>query len=183
MTRAGRLRLIVIVTAIAMLETACRTGLIPSITMIPPSLMVVALVDLLRSGKLATDIFATLSNVAIAIILSMLAGVLVGTLIASTLTSSWYTPYLLRRHLDIPLADSWRAIVRPALAISVAGLLVYLLIMWLQAVLPQTLVLFVGTGALAGILLAAFTWLLFLRQSFGIYIPVSLRPLLLVKNP
>lgn len=112
-----------------------------------------------------------------------LAGVLVGTLIASTLTSSWYTPYLLRRHLDIPLVDSWRAIVRPALAISVAGLLVYLLIMWLQAVLPQTIILFVGTGALAGILLAAYTWLLFLRQSFGIYIPVSLRPLLLVKNP
>ncbi len=83
MTRAGRLRLIVIVAAIAMLETACRTGLIPTITMIPPLLMVVALVDLLRSGKFATDIIATLSNVAIAIILAMVAGVLIGTTLHS----------------------------------------------------------------------------------------------------
>jgi NitT/TauT family transport system permease protein len=82
-TRAGRLRLIVIIAAIAMLETACRTGLIPTITMIPPSLMVVALVDLLRSGKFATDIIATLSNVAIAIVLAMVAGVLIGTTLHS----------------------------------------------------------------------------------------------------
>ena len=83
MTRAGRLRLIVIVAAVLLLEAACRTGLIPSITMIPPTTMMVALVDLLRSGKYAVDIIATLSNVAIAIVLAMIAGVLIGTTLHS----------------------------------------------------------------------------------------------------
>ena len=83
MTQAGWLRLFVIVGAIGFIEAACRFGLIPSITMIPPSRMVIALIDLLSSGKFTIDITVTLSNVSIAIVLAMVVGVLVGTALHS----------------------------------------------------------------------------------------------------
>jgi len=78
-TRAGWLRLAVIIGALALIEVACRIGWIPPITMIPPSKMVATLVELLQSGKYAIDILATLSNVSIAIVLATSVGVLVGT--------------------------------------------------------------------------------------------------------
>ena len=83
MKRATRWRIAVIAGAVAMLEAACRAGSVPAFTMIPPSAMVDALVEILRSGKYTTDIVATLSNVGIAIVVSTIAGVLLGTVLQS----------------------------------------------------------------------------------------------------
>ncbi|GGG62546.1 hypothetical protein GCM10011378_43380 [Hymenobacter glacieicola] len=122
-------------------------------------------------------------NIALSVFLGQqigLPGVLVGTLIASSLTSSWYTPYLLKKYLAIPLRDSWSSILVPAAGISVAGGVVYMLVQWAQVVLPNTVLLFGLLGCLAGVLLAAFTWLVFLRRPFGPYVPARLQRILLV---
>lgn len=50
-----------------------------------------------------------------------LPGVLAGTLIASLITSTWYTPYLIQQYIGLPLRDAWQAIVRPSVGISIVG--------------------------------------------------------------
>jgi O-antigen/teichoic acid export membrane protein len=109
-----------------------------------------------------------------------LPGVLIGTLVASLLTSVWYTPYLLSRHLGLTPGAMAGAVVRPMLGISLAGVAIYGLVWGARHVLPDSLWLFGAVGALCGILLTAFTWLLFLRTPFAAYVPVSLRRYLLV---
>ena len=47
----------------ALLEVLCRTGVISSLTAIPPSAMIEGLVKILRSGKFTPDIVTTLRNV------------------------------------------------------------------------------------------------------------------------
>jgi NitT/TauT family transport system permease protein len=78
-TRVGLLRLAVIVGAVLTLELLIRTGIVPRFTIIPPSEMASALVGILASGKFKIDITVTLSNVAIAIVSSMIVGVAAGT--------------------------------------------------------------------------------------------------------
>lgn len=109
-----------------------------------------------------------------------LPGVLVGTLVASLLTSVWYTPYLLNRHLGLTFGAIATAVVRPALGISLAGAAVYGLVWSVRHVLPNSLLLFFAVGAVAGAFLTAFTWLFFLRTPFASYVPASLRRYLLV---
>jgi NitT/TauT family transport system permease protein len=77
------LRAGLILLAVGALEVLCRTGIIPSLTAIPPSAMVASLVEILRSGRFATDIVATLRNVSISIAAAMLVGVLIGTTLQS----------------------------------------------------------------------------------------------------
>ena len=101
MHHAGVLRTIVIVIAVALLEFLCRTGVISSFTMIPPSAIVVNLVEILASGRFNEDIIATLRNVAIAIVASMIAGPL-----AAVLLHQWPA---FRRILD-PLFATYYAI-------------------------------------------------------------------------
>jgi NitT/TauT family transport system permease protein len=74
MSRATLLRIGLIVAALGALEILCRTGVIASITMIPPSAMVTGLVAILASGRFNLDIAVTLRNVALAIVAAMLAG-------------------------------------------------------------------------------------------------------------
>lgn len=101
MHRAGVIRTIVIVAAVALLEFLCRSGIISSFTMIPPSVIVVSLVDILQSGKFNDDIAATMRNVAVAILAAMIAGPL-----AAVLLHQWPA---LRRILD-PLFATYYAI-------------------------------------------------------------------------
>ncbi len=77
------LRVALILLAVGALEVLCRTGVIPSLTAIPPSAMVVSLYEILRSGRFAPDIVATLRNVSISIAAAMVVGVLVGTTLQS----------------------------------------------------------------------------------------------------
>jgi len=84
MTRAGLARLVLLLLLVGTLEILCRTGVIPSFTVIAPSAMAQSLWKVLASGKFTPDIVATLTNVAIAIVTSMLAGVTLGTLLQSS---------------------------------------------------------------------------------------------------
>lgn len=83
MSSPGVLRVALILLALGALEVLCRTGVIPSLTAIPPSAMVVSLYEILRSGRFTPDIVATLRNVSIAIAAAMGVGVLVGTTLQS----------------------------------------------------------------------------------------------------
>ena len=76
-------RIFLILGAILLLELLCRLGIIPNFTVIPPSAMAQSLWNILASGKFTADIAATLTNVGIAIVAAMIAGVALGTLLQS----------------------------------------------------------------------------------------------------
>lgn len=75
MTRAGWYRLVIVVGLVALLEALCRTGIVPKATMIPPSLMAVALVGLVQKAPwFWTDVGFTFRNFAAAILMSAVGG-------------------------------------------------------------------------------------------------------------
>ncbi len=81
MKRATRLRIAVLAAAVATVELLCRSGVIGAFTMIPPSLMVTSLWDLLASGRLHNDIARTLTAVLIAFGGAVTVGALAGAVI------------------------------------------------------------------------------------------------------
>jgi NitT/TauT family transport system permease protein len=78
MSRAGWIRLVVIVGAVCLLELACRTGLVDKKVVITPSEMVAALGPLLWSGEINGDIVRTLASVAVAATASVVVGFILG---------------------------------------------------------------------------------------------------------
>ena len=87
MNRLKLARLLVVLAILLLLEVACRTGLISAYSLIPPSQMVVAMIEMLRSGELTAEIAQTL----LAIVISVVAAIVVGILVAIVLQSfaSW----------------------------------------------------------------------------------------------
>lgn len=81
MSRAAWLRLIVIVGFIAAIELLCRIGVIDRLTMIPPSAMAVSLAHLTAGGEVYDDLIFTLTNIAAAVALSIVAGFVLGAVI------------------------------------------------------------------------------------------------------
>jgi len=75
-------RMLVAAALVVALEVLCRTGVIDALTMIPPSQMAVALVDMIRHADwFWADARYTFQNVTAAILLSIVPGFLVGLLI------------------------------------------------------------------------------------------------------
>ena len=81
MSRAGWIRVSVVVAAVAAVELLCQDGIITRFTMIPPSEMVVALAGILTSGRLTPAIVRTLRIVGIALAASILVGFVLGALL------------------------------------------------------------------------------------------------------
>lgn len=81
MKLATKLRIVVLVGAVAAVEGLCRAGVIKTFTMIPPSEMVLSLWRLIAAGKLHTDMVRTLSAVGIALVSAIVVGAIVGALI------------------------------------------------------------------------------------------------------
>lgn len=75
------IRLLVLVAAFGLLELACRTGSIDRHTMPPPSLIAVYAWDVLASGRVTGDILMTLQNVAVAFLLAVGCGFLIGVVL------------------------------------------------------------------------------------------------------
>lgn len=83
MRRAGRrhaasIRLALLLAAVVALELLCRTGAIARITLVAPSEMVTTLVRLFATGSHDADILFTVTNIAAAIALSSVAGIVIG---------------------------------------------------------------------------------------------------------
>jgi NitT/TauT family transport system permease protein len=100
-SRPARLRLLVFVAAILAVEILCRTGVIVRFTMIPPSEMFLGLIRAVGSPELVNDIAMTMTNVAVALVLAIVVGFIVGALLS-------LAPRV-RRVVD-PLLASWYAI-------------------------------------------------------------------------
>jgi NitT/TauT family transport system permease protein len=74
MNRAGWIRLTLLVGAVAVLEAACRAGLVNREAVIPPSAMARGAWLALQSTETRGDILLTLQTVAVALILALVAG-------------------------------------------------------------------------------------------------------------
>jgi NitT/TauT family transport system permease protein len=74
-------RIAVIAGAVLTLEIACRAGLINPLTLIPPSEMAAAMVQILASGEINDDIAHTFLTVAIAFMAAVLVGFVVGAVL------------------------------------------------------------------------------------------------------
>ncbi|MEA2928604.1 MAG: hypothetical protein QOG38_1032 [Hyphomicrobiales bacterium] len=74
-------RVAVIAGSVVLLEILCRTQIINPLTLIPPSEMVSALWDMIVSGRIWDDLAQTFSTVAIAFVLSVIVGLVVGAII------------------------------------------------------------------------------------------------------
>ncbi|WP_210519754.1 lipopolysaccharide biosynthesis protein [Hymenobacter terricola] len=111
-------------------------------------------------------------------------GILLGTILASLLTSAWYVPYLLKKHLTISFFDS---MVRPALwpivGVSLAGAGVYALLQLVNN-LPMFnhWLWFLPLGAVASVVMSAFAWLVYLRGPLGEYVPIRFRRYLFLNS-
>jgi NitT/TauT family transport system permease protein len=81
MTYEGRIRLGVIVSFIALIETLCRLKIIPATVMIAPSEMAGALAAILVSGEFNGDIASSTGNVAAAAVISVVLGFVAGLVI------------------------------------------------------------------------------------------------------
>src|SRR5437763_2122367 len=101
MTRAGWIRLVLIVGALAMLEAACRYGLISRHAVIPPTTMFQGAWQAVGSDETRADVLLTLQNVALSLVLSLLVGTAAGLLL--------HKATRLRRALD-PLLASYYAV-------------------------------------------------------------------------
>jgi NitT/TauT family transport system permease protein len=98
-TRVAVYRLLAVAIPVALLEAACRTGLISGQTLPPPSTIVAGLAAILASGKMTGAILETLGNVLAAFAAASVAGVAIGALIhrlapvrriLEPLFSTWY---------------------------------------------------------------------------------------------
>ncbi len=81
MKPATQLRWAGVICLVLLIELLCRTGVIPSLTMIPPSEMATGLFAMLRSGEINVDLRTTLGGVAIAAVSAITTGFLAGVAI------------------------------------------------------------------------------------------------------
>jgi NitT/TauT family transport system permease protein len=73
----------VVAGCVLALELACRTGMIDQLTLIPPSAMAGAMLELLASGEISGDIAHTFLTVAIAFVAAVLVGFSGGAILHS----------------------------------------------------------------------------------------------------
>lgn len=77
-------RILFVLAILVILEIACRTGLITAYTLTPPSEIVVAMVEMLRSGELNKEIGETLLAIFISVVLAIAAGILIAIFLHAT---------------------------------------------------------------------------------------------------
>lgn len=81
LSRGARLalaRIAVVLGAVLLLELLCRTAIINPLTVIPPSAMASAMVDLVGSGSVTADIAQTFTTVGLSFVASVLVGTVIG---------------------------------------------------------------------------------------------------------
>jgi NitT/TauT family transport system permease protein len=81
MNKVALVRLCVIAGAALFVEALCRFGVINRLTLVPPSQMATFLLHLLVSGELNKAMVQTFSNVAIAFVLSVVLGFMLGAVV------------------------------------------------------------------------------------------------------
>jgi NitT/TauT family transport system permease protein len=102
-SRAGIVRTLVVVVAVGCLEVLCRAGIINRLTMIPPTEMAAALWQIIASGKFNADILFTVINTAVAVVLSVVGGFLMGTTLHAFPRVRHATEPLLSAYYAVPV--------------------------------------------------------------------------------
>jgi len=77
----GKVRLVLAAALVLLLEALCRFGFIDRFAMIPPSEILWHLAKILTAGQMWPAILKTLTNVVVACVAAVIAGVILGTLI------------------------------------------------------------------------------------------------------
>ena len=138
---------------------------------------------IVRASSLAAIVEAIL-NITISVALGRLIGlngILLGTIIAALLTSTWYVPYLLRKHLGVSLnLYLVQGLGKPVVGISLLGACLYGGLQYVRGYLPVNWLSFLLVALVVGGTLSAFVWLVYLRGPLGSYVPARLRRVLLV---
>jgi NitT/TauT family transport system permease protein len=95
MNRALKIRIVLLMAAALALEVGCRTGAISKLTIIPPSIMVLRLFNILWSGQFTSDILTTLIAVFWSISSAIIVGFIVGVILhASQRIRRSFEPFL-----------------------------------------------------------------------------------------
>jgi NitT/TauT family transport system permease protein len=81
MKREAWIRLMIVALLTVAVEILCRTKVIPATVLIPPSGMLVELVEILQSGELTADIVSTFGNILIATLIVATLGFATGVAI------------------------------------------------------------------------------------------------------
>lgn len=76
--RVHILRWAFILSSVGLLELLCRAGVIAPQVVVAPSIMAITLIQLIRSGAISNDFITTVGNAAVAIVISIFFGVLIG---------------------------------------------------------------------------------------------------------
>jgi NitT/TauT family transport system permease protein len=100
-SKVTRARILVVVGAFILLEILCRVGIIDRVTMIPPSEMLIALCQLIASGRFDGDIAFTAYNIVAAFVLAVVGGFVIGGMLHAS-------PRL--RHVVEPLLSAYYAV-------------------------------------------------------------------------
>ena len=159
----GLLRLLLVGGLVASLEVACRAGWVAPTSVIAPSAMAIAAWGLLASGSVVPDLVATLSRVAVAVVLAASMGVALGFALhgrarvrgaIGPVLSAWYAIPTIMFYpvLLVLFGVGSGAIVAIAVLLAVVAMVVSTLagLDRVPAVLLRTgLVLGMGWGALA----------------------------------
>lgn len=101
--KATLVRTLVIGGAVALLEVACRTGLIGRFTMIPPSEMAVSLVRLFGDREVLADAWHTLTAVFVSLAFALGAGFLIGVVLHAFPRARRIADPLLATYYSVPV--------------------------------------------------------------------------------
>jgi O-antigen/teichoic acid export membrane protein len=135
-------------------------------------------------GFSITSIIEAILNICLTLFLGRLLGVkgiLLATMIAGALTTVWYVPFTVLRHMKISLAEYlFNLIIIPLFAISCLGISLN----WMFNILSEQISInwfyFILGSFFTILILSVFVWVVFLKKEIGLYIPIRFRKYLLI---
>jgi NitT/TauT family transport system permease protein len=95
-------RAAILAAAVVALEIGCRTGVVNSLTVIPPSEMFASMIDQVRSGELSASITTTFSTIFLAFVLAVVSGTAMGALIHRSVRMRAVIDPLLASYYSVP---------------------------------------------------------------------------------
>ncbi|GEO04027.1 hypothetical protein AAE02nite_16910 [Adhaeribacter aerolatus] len=138
----------------------------------------------LVKGFSIVSMFDAAINLTLTILLGRkygIEGILLGTIIATCVTSMWYIPYTAMKFMKISLVEYLlKPILMPFILISLLGVCAYYLTNMLVQGVDINWFTFSLIGFCLTVVFGIFIWLVFLRYEFLDYIPVKFRRFLFV---
>jgi NitT/TauT family transport system permease protein len=103
MRKATKVRIAVLLAVAVAIETACRVGMIKPYSMIPPTQMLVSVIDLFTTSGAVADMKLTLTAVAIALSSALIVGFLLGAVLHAVPRLRRIVDPLLATYYSVPI--------------------------------------------------------------------------------